>query len=526
MIEDNSAQEQSYQQQVLRYEYVLEALSDIGEELCRVSSFDLQLKSLLHLLLGTLGVRKGGIFLFDKMTAILSLRCSWKLTASKTDFRLSWEDLDTLEKIEGPLTFGIDEFPHLRNVLDTFSQDSLSSVSVLKVRDKFIGLLVVGSKLRKAPISDREKSFLTTLSRNIAVAINNFLLLSELRETNAVLDEKIQEVSILYQATQMIASELQLQTLLDMAMSATSEITEVSRGSIWLYDEDTRKFSLRSLLGEFSEVSDGLQEERSEICKYLLESKEVFIKLVEPGVEDTAYAVSSDVKIFGRSFIIVPIVHQGEFLGMVHLSGKSNNEDFSARDQRLIKVFAVQLGAALKNAKLYEQAITDGLTHLYLHRYFKQRLSDELKRAERFKRNLGLVMIDIDHFKQFNDTYGHQAGDEVLKRVAAVLRKAVRTHDLPVRYGGEEFSLVLPETDVTGAMSVAERVRHSIESEHLEYGGKIIKLTASFGVAVYPDAALTEETLISAADKALYHSKETGRNRISLAPMMEITVEE
>ncbi|HNW36400.1 MAG TPA: GGDEF domain-containing protein, partial [Candidatus Ozemobacteraceae bacterium] len=169
--------------------------------------------------------------------------------------------------------------------------------------------------------------------------------------------------------------------------------------------------------------------------------------------------------------------------------------------------------------------ITDGMTHLYLHRYFKQRLFDEVKRAARFNRSLALIMIDVDHFKIFNDTYGHQTGDEVLKRVAAIMRKAVRTHDLPVRYGGEEFALVLPETDMTGAMAVAERVRRAIEMDFLEAGGKTIKFTASLGVAVFPDSALEMDDLIKAADVALYKSKESGRNRVTQAVQLEPTTQ-
>ncbi len=515
MADERQAPDQSFQEQVLRYEYVLKALSDIGEELCRVTSFEAQLKSLLHLLLGTLGASKGGIFLFDSMTSELSLRCPWKLSSRKASITLTRGEIEALEKVADPITFAAADFPYLKSLINQFAADDLNSVSILKVREKLIGLLVVGQKLKRAPFSEKETSFLTTLSRNISVAINNFLLLSELRETNKRLDEKIQEVSILYQATQMIASELQLKTLLDMAMNATSEISEVTRGSIWLYDEENEKFALSSHLGDSANLPEHLPLADSKLGHHLLEHKEPLIKTIGGTTEIPVNEL--DAAIFGTSFIIVPIVHQGEFLGLMHLSEKITQGEFTERDQRLIKVFAVQLGAAVKNAKLYEQAITDGMTHLYLHRYFKQRLSDEFKRAVRFKRNLALIMIDIDHFKKLNDTYGHQSGDEVLKRVASIMRKAVRTHDLPVRYGGEEFALVLPETDMNGALAVAERIRRSIELEIIEHNGKTIRITASFGVAVHPDSALETEALIKAADVALYHSKESGRNRVTPA---------
>ncbi|MBF0502474.1 MAG: diguanylate cyclase [Candidatus Riflebacteria bacterium] len=514
MTEAGQPPDSSLQQQVLRYEYVLGALSDIGDELCRVTSFDAQLKSLLHLLLGTLGVSKGGIFLFSAPDGNLTLRCAWKLVKKQLSIPLTREEVEILEKPSDQITYSIVDFPFLPTLKKAISEEDLNCISVLKVREKFIGLLVVGHKLKKDSFTDKEVSFLTTLSRNISVAINNYLLLSDLREANRQLDDKIREVSILYQATQMIASELQLQSLLDMAMDLTSEISEMTRGSIWLFDEDHQTFSRKSQLGE-NTLPELVELVNSPIFNHLLQNKEPFI--LRDG-EQNPVAGPQDIVMFGSAFIMVPIIHSGEFLGVMHLSEKSNTTPFTSRDERLVKVFAVQLGAAVKNAKLYEQAITDGMTHLYLHRYFKQRLFDEVKRAARFDRHLAIVMIDIDHFKRFNDTYGHQMGDEVLKKVASLMRKAIRTHDLPVRYGGEEFALVLPETDMPGAVAVAERVRRSIEIEDLEFQGKTIKISASLGVAVFPESAREMDTLIKAADVALYASKENGRNQVTAAP--------
>jgi diguanylate cyclase (GGDEF)-like protein len=519
MTDENVPQEQNYQEQVLRYEYVLNALSDIGDELCRVSSFESQLKSLLHLLMGTLGVSKGGIFIFGHFKESLTLKCSWKLSKKSVVFTVSSEIVENLDKMVEPFTLPFAEFHQIPELQAAFAGDDLSYASILRVREKLIGALVVGQKLKKTPFSEKEVSFLTTLSRNIAVAINNFFLLSELRDTNKQLDDKIQEVSVLYQATQMIASELQLQNLLDMAMNATVEISEVKRGSIFLFEEEHNHFTLRADHGENDGLPETILLSDSAVCSRVLEQKEPIITRMDadPPIQELG---EFDLRVFGRYFLIVPIVHQGELLGLMHLCEKTIDGEFTDRDLRLIKVFALQLGVAVKNAQLYEQAITDGMTKLYLHRYFKQRLFDEIKRAARFKRNLAIVMIDVDHFKKFNDSYGHQLGDEVLRRVAVIMRRAVRTHDLPVRYGGEEFALVLPETDMVGAMAVAERVRRSVEADHLESQGKTIKVTASFGVAVFPDSALEMETLIKAADSALYVSKENGRNRVTPAPQV------
>ncbi len=511
---------QRHQQESLRYEYVLGALSDIGDELCRVTSFDQQLKSLLHLLMGTLGVSKGGIFIFDAPSGNMNLRCGWKLSTKTAAFKIDAAEINALEKINEPLTFASNELPFLKQINEHFAGDNLGYFTILKVREKLIGLVVVGQRLQKATFDQKQVNFLTTLSRNIAVAINNFLLLQELRETNNKLDEKIQEVSVLYQATQMIATELQLQGLLEMAINATSEITEVSRASVWLLDEERNQFVLKSHRGEYVDLPEELALDSSKLATEIYQKKEA-MKVKHTPDPALPAEIQKDIELFGESFIAVPILSGGEFLGIMHLCHKVGEKEFSERDLRLTTVFAVQLGAAVKNAKLYEQAITDGMTRLYLHRYFKQRLFDEVKRAERFKRPLALVMIDIDHFKKFNDNYGHQLGDEVLKKVASIVRKSIRTHDLPARYGGEEFAVVLPETDLTGATTLAERIRRTIEAEHIEHNAQIIKITASFGVAVYPEHANQPDALIKSADMALYQSKEHGRNRVSSLPVPE-----
>jgi diguanylate cyclase (GGDEF)-like protein len=271
-----------------------------------------------------------------------------------------------------------------------------------------------------------------------------------------------------------------------------------------------------SHIGNATDLPNAYQREDSEVLKFTFDQRDYFS--YAKGSEEPFDLCRADEKLFGDSFIVVPIIHQSDFLGFVHLCGSPEGGGFTSRDIRLIKVFALQLAAAVKNAQLYEQAITDGMTKLYLHKYFKQRLYDEIKRAARFKRSLALIMVDIDHFKSLNDNFGHQAGDEVLKHVAQILRRAVRTHDLPVRYGGEEFALVLPETDMIGAVAVAERVRKSIDTDYLEVYGVVHKISASFGVSVFPDCADDMDSLIKAADVALYWSKEHGRNQVTAAP--------
>ncbi|MEE9118306.1 MAG: diguanylate cyclase [Calditrichia bacterium] len=166
--------------------------------------------------------------------------------------------------------------------------------------------------------------------------------------------------------------------------------------------------------------------------------------------------------------------------------------------------------------ELRQLAITDGLTSLYNYRYFKDQLRQELKRAQRHSLKIAVVMIDIDHFKQYNDKNGHPAGDVVLKDIARLLRDNIRNIDLAARYGGEEFSLILIETDKPSAKIVAEKIRKLIEDYGFAYessqpGGK---LTISTGVATFPEDGEDFDTLVSKADQRLYRAKEAGRNLI------------
>jgi len=175
------------------------------------------------------------------------------------------------------------------------------------------------------------------------------------------------------------------------------------------------------------------------------------------------------------------------------------------------------------NERLQRLAVTDGLTGLYNFRYLRQTLEMELHRASRQKSPLSLLMLDVDLFKQFNDRYGHPAGDRVLQRIAWILQKRLRVTDIPCRYGGEEFAVVLPDTDSPAAIQVAEEIRRRVEGEDFSEGTGVdhATLTISIGVASFPGHGKDPETLLKAADTALYRAKDSGRNRVVLASPLE-----
>lgn len=195
-------------------------------------------------------------------------------------------------------------------------------------------------------------------------------------------------------------------------------------------------------------------------------------------------------------------------------------ERLSAEDRLVLQAVASELVVAVENSQLYKLtkrlSITDELTGLFNYRYLQQRLDDEIERARRYNRSLSMLMLDADNFKKFNDTYGHIAGDLALAEIGAVLRTAVREIDVVCRYGGEEFSVVLPETDAEGAFVVAEKVREGVASHSFADGdgNRGVHVTMSIGLATYPSSAADREELLRQADDALYQAKHLGRDRV------------
>ncbi|MFQ4138206.1 diguanylate cyclase [Nodosilinea sp. PGN35] len=221
------------------------------------------------------------------------------------------------------------------------------------------------------------------------------------------------------------------------------------------------------------------------------------------------------------AILCVPMMAQGRTLGLLHLSTDTPT-GLSEPQQQLARTLAEQVGMAIANLKLQatlrHQSIRDPLTGLYNRRYLEEALSQELLRAQRKHHGIGVIMIDIDHFKRFNDTFGHDAGDVVLQQVATLVQQNVRNSDIVCRYGGEEMILVLPEVTLAETIARAERLWAAIgDLAPHHHGQNLGSLSASFGVAVFPDHGSTASTLIKAADGALYQAKAAGRNQVLAA---------
>lgn len=216
-----------------------------------------------------------------------------------------------------------------------------------------------------------------------------------------------------------------------------------------------------------------------------------------------------------RSLIAAPLLQEDRVLGILMVHQTTRLRDWQAGEVRLVAALADQLAVAISHAQLFEQvrhqAITDGLTSLYNHIYFKNRLAEELNRAQRKGTQCSLLMIDLDKLKQINDTYGHPIGDAAIRQVAMVLKSLLRSGDTAARYGGEEFAVILPETPLSEAVLIADRLRRNINRNPVPGLGHI---SASIGAAAYPLQSTALEELIDKADRALYVAKRGGRNRV------------
>jgi diguanylate cyclase (GGDEF)-like protein len=212
-------------------------------------------------------------------------------------------------------------------------------------------------------------------------------------------------------------------------------------------------------------------------------------------------ALKKTCKLLARSQIdlIVPLEFKGSINGILCL-----------------KKIAGFASVAIENAKLYEMATLDMKTRMYNHGFFKNRLIEEISRAERYKTDLILMMLDLDYFKKVNDTHGHMTGDLVLVRVADCIKQHVRLYDVAARFGGEEFSVILPETSLKDSQTVAERLRKSVEALEFSSPNGSFHVSVSIGAAEFVHSvSMTEDVLIERADRALYHAKSSGRNRVA-----------
>jgi len=326
------------------------------------------------------------------------------------------------------------------------------------------------------------------------------------------LQKKIDEMETLIEVSKDISSVLDYKQLLKRILDKNIQVLDADTGSIMLFDDETSELLIEASHGLSSDIVKNTRVSSGQgIVGWVVRTKRELI--IYDAKKEPGFAELKGRKVEDGCLMSVPLIAKNNVLGVINVR-KKTPYSFDEKDLAMFRALSIHAAIAIDNAKLYRLAITDGMTKLYIHRYFQQRLETEIDISEENNRTFSLIMTDIDHFKSFNDTYGHQIGDQVLKTVARLLENSVRDVDIVARYGGEEFIVICPGIGKDEASVPAERIRNSIETYEFFVDGKRVPITISLGVSQYREDSIDKKMLIECADIALYHAKESGRNKV------------
>lgn len=340
------------------------------------------------------------------------------------------------------------------------------------------------------------------------------------RELLTDLEKEKYKLEIIIKACNEIAAIFNLDTLGEVVTAKAIQILEAEKASLMIVDEQTGDLVLKG--------SQGLDKEKVTLRMKIGQliagwvAKEGEALLVKDIDDDPRFKVfARGAKTYKtKSFISLPLRVNGKVIGVMNVSDKlAAMKIFTDDDLRHLSLIAYQTVAQIENIRLCEKlaslAVTDPLTGLFNHRYFQEQLNLEIMRCARYKYALSLIMFDIDFFKTYNDRYGHLAGDRILKQASGLIKEHIRSVDIVCRYGGDEFIVILPNTELDGAKLVSEKIRIAIEKKDflIQENNKAVKVTISGGVVSY-EKNWGKGVFVARADEALYRAKSEGRNRI------------
>ncbi|HKJ30051.1 MAG TPA: sensor domain-containing diguanylate cyclase [Desulfuromonadales bacterium] len=331
---------------------------------------------------------------------------------------------------------------------------------------------------------------------------------------------QVQGLKGILNVAQIVVSSLDLDEVLQNILHSAMSVMDMPAGSVALYDANNYQLELHAHAGLSDKfvALDRWRVKPGGLTHEILERGEVFI------VDDTAradfftnpLAIEEGI----RSLIAVPLKIHKRTIGVLYLDDFKSRE-FDAEKLELLSVLSSFATMSIDHARLYARtlqlACTDGLTGLYNHRQFKKTFIEEVARAKRYSKPLAVILLDVDDFKKFNDTYGHPNGDIVLQEMAVMLKELLRDCDSLFRYGGEEFVTLLPETPLAEAVKVAERIRIFVETESPRFLTGITKthgITVSVGVAALPDHGSDTQSLLQKVDDLMYQAKKDGKNKV------------
>jgi diguanylate cyclase (GGDEF)-like protein len=328
---------------------------------------------------------------------------------------------------------------------------------------------------------------------------------------------KTRNLHALYEVSKSFSTLLEVDRVMETALNTAADICNCDSAYLAMLEGDDRRFHVRAWRGP----SRGMEKPEyleDELASWVWENKKP-IRYTRGQKDKSLHSFSRKEGMLGstQSFLMVPLLVGPDILGVIRLNS-AKPDTYQEYDQDVLSTLANQTAMVLENAlmvqQIHDMAIRDGLTGAYNHRYFQEKLAEEMAKAERYNKDLSLALLDVDYFKKFNDSYGHQEGDKVLRIVSEVIQTTVRNKvDTVARYGGEEFTVILPESDGNVGKELVERIRKNIEGHLFGNNGKsLYRVTVSIGIASYPFDARDQKGLIQLADQALYEAKKAGRN--------------
>ncbi|MCE1248767.1 MAG: diguanylate cyclase [Firmicutes bacterium] len=405
-------------------------------------------------------------------------------------------------------------------------KDERSLVCVpLVVKNEIIGVVYVGAT-RSGTYNEDHLHLLSILGNAASNAIRTSQLYEQLADNfknvqslNEKLDIKVQQSVALLDLGQDLTSSLNLDETFRIIIRGMEKMFNYQTGAVFLIRETKSGECFVPLIHitPYEKIFENFQlpiKDHDNILGWIFHNKKSLL-LTETKETKLQVLIENE-----RSVMVVPLIVENVVMGAIYL-GHSKPDFFNEEALELLRNVAYLSAMTIRNAEIYERtatmAITDGLTGLYTHRYFQERLTEEVKMATRYDKKLALITVDMDHFKQYNDTLGHPEGDKVLKEFAALMKAYTRDSDLVCRIGGDEFIILLKEVDKKNAIQKAEAIRQAVQNRFYE---RPVQITSSIGLATFPDDTDNKKDLIKFADDALYKSKKNGRNRVSWAPLL------
>jgi len=387
----------------------------------------------------------------------------------------------------------------------------------LGMGDELTGLVTIGSRKNNQPFDDADRYFLQQLSAHAVVCFNTCRLYEKRQKEKEDLDKTLQNLSLLYSIGKAMNYISDLKNLLQFILSQAIEVTAAEKGSLMLYDLETDQLNIRVLAGREDTAFQEKVNNNEIPCRSFKPGEGIAGRvymtakpIVVNNIKEDDVFIDSE-KSYVRSIACIPMIVYNDVIGVINVTNKRHGKDFTDEDVEMLKAVADQAAVAINKAQLWDMAVTDSLTGLYVRRYFMVKLQEELHRAERYNNILSIVMADLDQFKNINDTHGHDAGDRVLTAIGKFLQQNIRDVDVVARYGGDEFVLMIPEAANDAAHKLSERLRKDLSEMKFE---DFPPITISLGIATYPNDGADPEDLIRKADAAMYAAKSAGRNQV------------